>query len=79
MIEITLDEPVLRAVLQHREILEERGWARSRARDYYDVWRVLKSYRDTLELSGFRSFLRRKCELRDVSFGARTTSSHLPS
>lgn len=59
----------LRAVLQHQEMLEQRGWARSRARDYYDIWRVLKSYRDTLDLSGFRSFLRRKCEVRDVSFG----------
>ena len=30
----------LRAILQHREKLKERGWGRSRARDYYDLWRV---------------------------------------
>lgn len=27
---------MLRAVLQHAEMLEHRGWSRSRARDYYD-------------------------------------------
>lgn len=27
----------LRAILQHLEKLEERGWSRSRARDYYDL------------------------------------------
>ena len=27
----------LRAILQHVEKLEERGWSRSRARDYYDL------------------------------------------
>jgi predicted nucleotidyltransferase component of viral defense system len=58
----------LRAILQHAERLEERGWSRSRARDYYDLWRVLKAYRGRLELYGFESLLRRKCEVRDVTF-----------
>jgi predicted nucleotidyltransferase component of viral defense system len=47
----------LRAILQHVEKLEERGWSRSRARDYYDLWRVLKRYRDEVELAGFASLL----------------------
>jgi predicted nucleotidyltransferase component of viral defense system len=34
----------LRAILQHIEKLESRGWSRSRARDYYDLWRVLSAY-----------------------------------
>ena len=30
----------LRAILQHIERLVERGWSRSRAGDYYDLWRI---------------------------------------
>ena len=58
----------LRAILQHVEKLKQRGWGRSRARDYYDLWRILKAYRDDLDLSGFPGFLKRKCEVRGVGF-----------
>ncbi|MFQ6047503.1 MAG: nucleotidyl transferase AbiEii/AbiGii toxin family protein, partial [Gemmatimonadales bacterium] len=58
----------LRAILQHVEALEQRGWARSRARDYYDLWRVLRAYREQLDLFEFPSFLERKCAVRGVSF-----------
>jgi predicted nucleotidyltransferase component of viral defense system len=58
----------LRAILQHVGKLEERGWSRSRARDYYDLWRVLGAYRDRMDLSNFPSFLREKCAVRDVAF-----------
>jgi len=58
----------LRAILQYRERLRERGWSRSRARDYYDLWRVFGDYRKQLHLSGFSSFLREKCAVRNVSF-----------
>ncbi|MDA2923291.1 nucleotidyl transferase AbiEii/AbiGii toxin family protein [Acidobacteria bacterium AH-259-L09] len=58
----------LRAILQHVQRLEERGWSRSRARDYYDLWRVLGAYRDQMDLSDFRSLLQAKCTLRNVSF-----------
>ena len=67
----TLEEIIaekLRAILQHQEKLEQRGWARSRARDYYDIWRILGAYRDNLELTGFVSLLKRKCQVRDVDF-----------
>lgn len=67
----TLEEIVaekLRAILQHAEKLEERGWSRSRARDYYDLWRVLETYRDRMDLSNFPSFLREKCAVRKVGF-----------
>jgi predicted nucleotidyltransferase component of viral defense system len=62
----------LRAILQHIERLEERGWSRSRARDYYDLWRVLSAYKDQLDLSGFVPFLRQKCAVRNVSFNDAT-------
>ena len=38
----------LRAVLQQTRTLRERGWTRSRARDYYDIWRILRNYRSQL-------------------------------
>ena len=66
-----LDEIVaekLRAILQHAGELGERGWSRSRARDYYDLWRVLGTYKGIMDLTGFASFLREKCAVRRVSF-----------
>ena len=59
----------LRAILQHVERLKVRGWSRSRARDYYDLWRVLADYEDQMDLSHFASFLREKCAVRNVTFG----------
>jgi len=58
----------LRAILQHVEELHERGWSRSRARNFYDLWRVLSAYQNQLNLSNFSSFLRTKCTLRNVAF-----------
>jgi predicted nucleotidyltransferase component of viral defense system len=58
----------LRAILQHVEKLNTRGWSRSRARDYYDLWRVLDAFGDRMNLSGFESFLREKCAIRGVTF-----------
>lgn len=67
----TLEEIVaekLRAILQHAGKLEERGWSRSRARDYYDLWRVLGAYKDRMDLSNFAPFLLEKCVVRKVTF-----------
>lgn len=58
----------LRAILQYIKILQERGWSRSRARDYYDIWRILGEYSAHLNFSNFTSFLRDKCNIRNVSF-----------
>ena len=58
----------LRALLQQADMFERRGWSRSRARDYYDLWRVLGAYRDRMDLAGFDSLLRKKCSVRGVSF-----------
>ena len=58
----------LRAILQFAKRIEERGWSRSRARDYYDLWCVLGTFRDRLEFSGFASLLAEKCAARNVSF-----------
>jgi predicted nucleotidyltransferase component of viral defense system len=58
----------LRAILQHARLLERRGWVRSRARDYYDLWRILGAYGDQLDLAEFPAFLHQKCAARDVTF-----------
>ena len=58
----------LRAILQHIEKLEERGWSRSRARDYYDLWRILGAYKSQMNLFDFRPFLEEKCAIRGVTF-----------
>ncbi len=58
----------LRAILQHVRKLEERGWSRSRARDYYDLWRLLGTHGNRLDLSDFGALLREKCAVRAVTF-----------
>lgn len=58
----------LRAILQHMEKLETPGWSRSRARDYYDLWRILGTYKDQMNLDGFDAFLRVKCAAKNVGF-----------
>ena len=58
----------LRALLQQAEMFERRGWSRSRARDYYDLWRVLGEYGNRMDLEGFDALLREKCSVRAVSF-----------
>ena len=59
----------LRAILQQKaKVGSQRQWARSRARDYYDLWRILTEYKDSLDLTGFDSLLRRKCQVRRVAF-----------
>ena len=58
----------LRAILQHMEKLDTRGWGRSRARDYYDLWRVLGTCKDQMNLDGFNAFLRVKCAAKNVGF-----------
>ena len=58
----------LRATRQQLARLENRGWMRNRARDYYDLWRVLGNYWDRLDLIDFRARLHDKCRLRNVDF-----------
>ena len=60
----------LRAILQQARVSEQCGWSRTRARDFYDLWRILDTYRESIELAGFRSFLKEKCAVRGVAFEA---------
>ena len=58
----------LRAILQQLDQLESRGWVRTRARDFYDLWSVLGTYQERLDLTDFGDRLREKCQLRHVDF-----------
>ncbi len=58
----------LRAILQQARTIETRGWTRSRARDYYDLWQVLGAYKEQMDLADFPAVLRQKCAVRNVSF-----------
>ena len=58
----------LRAILQQTRRLEERAWLRSRPRDYYDIWRILRDFRDEMDLMDFNHLLSEKCAVRCVSY-----------
>ena len=46
----------LRAVLQQVDQLESRGWVRTRARDFYDLWSVLGTYQEGLDFDSPEDF-----------------------
>jgi len=58
----------MRAILQHLQKLEERGWSRSRARDYYDLWRILNHYPEQLRIEILPNLFLKKCKVRKVNF-----------
>lgn len=58
----------LRALLQTHEKLVARGWNRSRARDYYDLWNVLKNYSASVNVARLIKTLDEKCKHRNVSY-----------
>lgn len=58
----------LRAILQHLKKLEQTGWTRSRARDYYDLWRIFNTYNKDLNLNIIPSVFLKKCKVKDIDF-----------
>ncbi len=58
----------LRALLQNARRAEERGWARSRARDYYDLWCLLTDTPEVVWSEDFLPRLRQKAALKGVTF-----------
>lgn len=66
--EIVLEK--LRAILQHTKKLHERDWSRSRARDYYDLWRIFNSFEKNLFFDEFTKKLYEKCFLKNVNFNS---------
>lgn len=64
--EIILEK--LRAILQHTKKLHERDWSRSRARDYYDLWRIFGMFEKGIDLEVIKENLPIKCSHKQVSF-----------
>lgn len=58
----------MRTLLQTHRQLVARGWSRPRARDYYDLWRVLGVFGDTLEREGLTDLLHQKSVHRGVQY-----------
>jgi uncharacterized protein len=58
----------LRALLQSEALRVKRGWTRPRARDFYDLWRVLGDRQTDINAGVIPAVLRKKCELRNVTF-----------
>ncbi|HSW69434.1 MAG TPA: nucleotidyl transferase AbiEii/AbiGii toxin family protein [Gammaproteobacteria bacterium] len=58
----------LRALLQTHKKLVVRGWNRPRARDYYDLWCILKNYISSVDTVRLIEMLDKKCVHRDVSY-----------
>lgn len=58
----------IRAILQFSKKLHERGWARSRVRDYYDLWRIFHSYQQTLNYQILPELTHKKCAHKQVAF-----------
>jgi uncharacterized protein len=58
----------LRTLLQTHKKLITRGWNRPRARDYYDLWRVLKHYSSVVNNARLIEILDKKCQRRDVAY-----------
>ena len=60
----------VRAILQYAKKLHERGWGRSRARDYYDLWRIFNEYTSQLNVKILPELIDKKCEVKGVAFGS---------
>lgn len=58
----------LRTLLQTHEKLVARGWNRPRARDYYDLWRILKEFSHNLDCDQIPGLLEHKSAHRGVSY-----------
>lgn len=58
----------IRALLQFAKKLHERGWGRSRVRDYYDLWRIFKDYGKDLNLEILPNLVKQKCSRKNVIF-----------
>lgn len=60
----------LRAILQTQQRLTLRGWNRPRARDYYDLWRILTERGRELRPALVRQILPAKLAVRGVAYAS---------
>jgi len=60
----------LRSTQQTLAKLTARGWSRPRARDYYDLWHLVREPADRLSWDRVSSVLPEKCRVREVSLAS---------
>lgn len=58
----------LRAILQYTKKLHENNWARSRTRDYYDLWSIFSHFESQINYNIIKGTLEKKCTGKQVSF-----------
>ena len=58
----------IRALLQFSKKLHERGWGRSRVRDYYDLWRILGFYKEDINMAALPALIVKKCAHKGIEF-----------
>ncbi len=58
----------MRSLLQSRDRLVAGKWSRPRARDYYDLWRLVSEFGTEMDTAKLSSLLERKCDHRGVSY-----------
>jgi predicted nucleotidyltransferase component of viral defense system len=58
----------LRAILQYTKKLHEHSWARSRVRDYYDLWNIFRTFDSMIDYGAIKDILRQKCIAKNVTF-----------
>ncbi len=57
-----------RGILQNQIRLQLKGWVRSRVRDFYDLWHILKHFKSKLHLEEFRQAFEQKCLQKEITF-----------
>lgn len=58
----------MRALLQTHKKIVTKDWSRPRPRDYYDLWRILKSNLNSGNKNEILKILKEKCKVREISF-----------
>ena len=67
----SLEEIVLekfRGILQNQNKFDKKGWVRSRVRDFYDLWRIMQDYHESINTADFKDLFLKKCLDKDIKF-----------
>jgi uncharacterized protein len=58
----------LRAIVQQIVKMHEKGWGRSRARDFYDIWMIYNKYHDSIDNEKIKSNIAKKFAIKNIEF-----------
>ena len=58
----------LRALLENSKKLHERGWGRSRVRDFYDLHQIIDKYNIEIDWPSIAESIHVKCHAKDITF-----------